>query len=777
MEDSKYNILLIEDDEFDQKAFQRFIEDEKLPYFCTMTGSISEAKNMLDLRRYDVIISDYLLSDGTALDILDLVKNIPIIVITGAGNEQVAVSAWKGGAFDYLSKDLERNYLKALPQIINNAIKREKVKQDARYKVMLVEDDKLDRMAFLRFIEKENLKYDCKAASSISEAKEILDSETFDIIVSDFSLGDGTALDVFNITNNTPIILVTGAGDEEVAIKAWKAGAYDYLPKDVDRRYLKAIPKTIQNTIERRKMEEALDRKKKNLEAIFDAVPVGMLLVDEQLIITRANDAIRRMLGCDYSEIINKTVSFGLGCNNDNCNDEPDNDRACADCLLKKTVQSVFDTGRSVHNFEVHPVMNKEEQEKFLCFRLSVEPVEIDGCKHVVVAIDDITERKRAELERRLAEDRYRTIFENSAVAITVADDQERLISWNKFTEGLLGMSEKELYHKPIRSLYAPGEWERIRAYDIRQKGMQHHLETKMIKGDDNIVDVDISISVLKNSDGKTEGSIGVIRDITERRRAEEKTKETMELKSQFISTVSHELRTPLVAMKEGVAIVLDGVLGEINEEQKRFLVIAKRNADRLGLLINDVLDFQKMEADRMKPNIMNNDIEQVVSEVHSTMVLVAEKNKVEIMSDCAEGLHQAEFDRSQIIQVMTNLLSNAIKFTPEKGRVYVNVHQQNEELVISVSDTGMGIPKEDLPKIFERFYRVNRRGHEIPGTGLGLAIVYKIVIMHGGRIDVESELDKGTTFTVYLPIKSESVTQDSDVEMDEVLEESIAES
>jgi signal transduction histidine kinase len=151
-------------------------------------------------------------------------------------------------------------------------------------------------------------------------------------------------------------------------------------------------------------------------------------------------------------------------------------------------------------------------------------------------------------------------------------------------------------------------------------------------------------------------------------------------------------------------------------------------------------------------------------------MALYAKKNKVELSLELAEELSEAKFDRAKINQVLTNLVGNAIRFTPEKGKVSINVHLQNEELVISVSDTGIGIPKEALPKIFECFYRVNQRGKEIQGTGLGLAIVHKIVMMHNGRIEVESEVGQGTTFTVFLPLDLKSVQKLLPAKADEIL-------
>jgi len=648
--------------------------------------------------------------------------------------------------------------------------------EDAKYKVLLIEDDTLDRMAFERFVQAEKLPYDYTAARSISQAEEILKSQQFDIIVSDYSLGDGTALDILNSVKHIPIILITGAADEQVAINAWRAGTYDYLPKDLDRNYLKAMPETIEKAVKRKKVEDALDRRQRNLEAIFHAAPVGMLLADENMIVTRANDTIRRMLHRERTQIIEKPICYALGCINcTDINERSGTEQASAGCSLKNAMESVLHSGQSVDEVEIHPTLQIENSEIKPWFCISVEPVMIDGCKRLIVAMADITRRKKAEDERRLVEEKYRTIFENSAVAFTMADKQEQLISWNKFTEGLLGMGADDLYLKPVSSLYPAREWEKIRAQDVRQKGMQHHLETVMTRKDGKLIDVDISLSVLKDSNGKTTGSIGVIRDITERKKAEEQLKETMELKSQFISTVSHELRTPLAAIKEGLAIVLDGVAGRVNKKQKKFLDIAKRNAERLSNLINDVLDFQKLSAGKMKLQLESHDIEKILSEVYETMILYANKQQVELTFASAEKLPLAIFDRAKVIQVLTNLVGNAIKFTPEGGRVSVDIQRRDPDWLIRVSDTGMGIPKEALPRIFERFYRVNRRGKQIKGTGLGLAIVHKIVMMHGGRIEVESQVDKGTTFNVFLPLEVKSPTESASEAKDELLENIVA--
>ena len=373
---------------------------------------------------------------------------------------------------------------------------------DTRYKILFIEDDKLDQMAFERFVKVEKLPYDCTVASSVSQAKSILACEDFDAIVSDYSLGDGTALNILDLTKDIPVIIVTGEGDEEVATQAWRSGAYDYLIKDIERNYLKVIPKTVKNAIEHKKLEEALERKQKNLEAVFDAAPGCMLLIDENMIVTRANDTVKQLIQKEYGQIINQQICSILGCVNSTCNEnECRNSQLCQECPLCETITSVLDSEKSVHDVEAHITLNINEKKITPWLRISAKPVIMDDYKYAVVVIDDITEHKKMETEHYLAQEKYRFIFENSAVAITMADEQERFISWNKFTEDLLGMDKEDLYLKPVSSLYPPSEWEKIRACDVREKKLQHHLvETTMVRKDGRIIDVDVSLSVFKKS-------------------------------------------------------------------------------------------------------------------------------------------------------------------------------------------------------------------------------------------------------------------------------------
>jgi signal transduction histidine kinase len=158
-------------------------------------------------------------------------------------------------------------------------------------------------------------------------------------------------------------------------------------------------------------------------------------------------------------------------------------------------------------------------------------------------------------------------------------------------------------------------------------------------------------------------------------------------------------------------------------------------------------------------------------------MSLAAKQKGLNFTVELDGCLSRAWFDSDKIIQLLTNLIGNATKFTPQGGSVTVSILRQGEELVMRVRDTGMGIPKESLPKIFERFYRVPRPGKEIQGTGLGLSIVRKIVDLHRGRIEAESELDKGTTFTVFLPLDAQAQRETLPRKADETVESLVSSS
>jgi signal transduction histidine kinase len=237
------------------------------------------------------------------------------------------------------------------------------------------------------------------------------------------------------------------------------------------------------------------------------------------------------------------------------------------------------------------------------------------------------------------------------------------------------------------------------------------------------------------------------------RKEAGQRVIELMDARSKFISIVSHELRTPLTSIKEGIGIVLDGTTGSLNPEQEEFLLIAKRNIDRLARLINVVLDYQKMEAGRLDLSMQSEDINAITLESAAELEPEARARGLGIDTRLQPDLPFVSCDRDRIHQVLANLLSNAIKFTPQ-GVIELMTASHADGIRVSVRDKGPGIRPENQALIFRPFSQLPQEGPgPAGGTGLGLVISRKIIEAHGGHIGVVSEDGKGAEFYFVLPL------------------------
>jgi signal transduction histidine kinase len=241
-----------------------------------------------------------------------------------------------------------------------------------------------------------------------------------------------------------------------------------------------------------------------------------------------------------------------------------------------------------------------------------------------------------------------------------------------------------------------------------------------------------------------------------ELKKSNKKLQEMYEIKSSFTSMVSHELRTPLTAIKEGIAIVLDGATGSLNGQQKEFLEIARKNVDRLKRLIDDVLDFSKLESKKMEFKMSEGDINGIVKEIAESQRMVAQEKGLYLNIELGQDIPRIEFDHDRIAQVLDNLLSNSIKFTGAGGVTVSTASRENGSLIeVCVRDTGEGIRQEDIPKLFQKFQQLNSAGQrKTGGTGLGLAISKEIVEHHKGKIWIESEYGKGSAFKFTVPMR-----------------------
>lgn len=227
------------------------------------------------------------------------------------------------------------------------------------------------------------------------------------------------------------------------------------------------------------------------------------------------------------------------------------------------------------------------------------------------------------------------------------------------------------------------------------------------------------------------------------------------EIMAQFVSNISHELRTPITCIKGYVETLLEGAL---NDEQtaRRFLGIINEETNRLHRLVNDLLDLSMMESRRVQMHREIMEIGKLVEDAADFLRDSAEKKSITMTAEVPKNLPEVFADEDRLQQVLINIIGNAIKYTTEGGAIHIAAREDNGSIIVSVADTGVGIPPQDLPQIFERFYRVDKgRATDTGGRGLGLAIAKQIIEAHGGTIWAESQPQKGSTFSFSIPVST----------------------
>lgn len=396
----------------------------------------------------------------------------------------------------------------------------------------------------------------------------------------------------------------------------------------------------------------------------------------------------------------------------------------------------------------------KDGYYKYLFWSATLPP----GDDVVFVAARDITEeRKNRQIRLRLA-----AIVEFSNDAIIMISHDGEIRSWNRGAEKVYGYSAAEIVGESISLLFPSNriyELKEIIESAVSNSGVENYETVGVRKGGGQL-HVSLTISPIRDAAENLQAISIIGRNITKMKEAEEvlRRRKDLEMKSNFISMVSHELRTPLTVIKMGVDILRSGEAGAVNEQQMEWVDMCYRNVERLARLITKVLDFQKLESGKIEYEFKKEDINEVVTEVEKSVRLLLGAKKIDILTELAPHLPPLMIDRDKIIEVLTNLIDNALKFTPE-GSVTVKTERIAGFIRLTVSDTGIGIRREDLPKLFSSFTQVHAIHHKTGGTGLGLAISKKIIEQHQGKIWVESEYEKGTSFFIELPIRDFSAS------------------
>ena len=336
-------------------------------------------------------------------------------------------------------------------------------------------------------------------------------------------------------------------------------------------------------------------------------------------------------------------------------------------------------------------------------------------------------------------------ILSSMVEGVVIIDADEKIILLSPQVSTMLDLRSKDTIGKAY--------WEIIRNEEIISTLKDALREQKAIYKDITIIFPSESffrmqISPVLSEDGEFLGVVAVFHDISEIKRLEN-------LRSEFVANVSHELKTPLTSIKGFVETLKGGALSD-EKLAKRFLDIIQVQTEKLENLVTDILTLSTLESKDVKMKFESISIVIVLTSVVDLYKTQIEKKNLTLEMDLGKNLKFISVDCQKIEQVFSNLLDNAIKFTPAGGEIAIRAYQENSFVRIDVKDSGVGIAEEHLPRLFERFYRVDKsRSREFGGTGLGLAIVKHIVQAHNGKITVTSQVDNGSIFSVFLPISS----------------------
>ena len=356
-------------------------------------------------------------------------------------------------------------------------------------------------------------------------------------------------------------------------------------------------------------------------------------------------------------------------------------------------------------------------------------------------------ERKRSLRDISTEQSKIKTIINSMGDGVLVCDQDGSIVLTNPAANRMLQLLGDDLLGKKLSEAGVPPALTSTIENSLKMKDKAcMSISQELDLAESGQVCLRAHTAPVRNDLGEAMGSVTVLQDIST-------LKELDKMKSDFIAMVAHELRAPIATVEQQLGTLLNKTVGELTEQQQHLLSRAKARTEGLLTLIKDLLDLSKIEAGRMVQYKEPLSLPEVIEHVIDFMKIEAEKKQIDLQSSCSPQTPLICADRNSMEEVFVNLLSNALKYTPERGKVRITVGEDHGFVKATVSDTGIGMKQEDLPRIFDKFYRVkSTETRQIVGTGLGLSIVKSIVDAHLGSISVESEAGKGTTFTLFFP-------------------------
>jgi two-component system sensor histidine kinase VicK len=502
---------------------------------------------------------------------------------------------------------------------------------------------------------------------------------------------------------------------------------------------------------QRKRAEQQIRHQLEYTAAITSSLTSGLYALDQEGCATFVNPAAAKMLGWTEAELLGKDMhevihyqrADGTPCPKTNCP------------LLR-----VIRTSETVRVDD--DVFTRKDGSMFSVAYTSQPIVEDGQITGAVVSFRDITDHKRAEEARA----RLAAIVQSSDDAIIGKTPDGIVTSWNRGAQRLYGYSAEEVVGQHISILVPPNHSNDVPNLleRLRRGERISHYETVRATKDGKLLDVSLTLSPIKDSQGNTTASSTIARDMTERKRAEkelaqafatqraanEELERINKVRRDFVSVVSHEFRTALTGIQGFSQMMRDEDFGV--EEMREMSSDIYEDATRLNRMSSEMLDLDRMESGRITLNLDRVDLNEVLTRTSGQVGSNAPRHHICLQLD--ESIQELLADRDKLTQVVTNLLSNSVKYSPDGGRITVDSHLEGEFAHVRVTDEGVGIPPEELEKLFEPYTRVESgTTRYIQGTGLGLAISRQIITLHGGNIWAESEPGAGSTFHLTIPL------------------------
>ena len=493
---------------------------------------------------------------------------------------------------------------------------------------------------------------------------------------------------------------------------------------------------------ELKKAEEKIQILANTVESSDDAIITKSL----DGIITSWNKGAEKVYGYSAEEVLGKTISIL----------EPDNLKGEIKQLAEKIKQ-----GEKIQHYET---LRLKKDGTIINVSVTLSPVFDASGKLVAISTiaRDITESKKAEEALRLSNIYNRSLIEASLDPLVTIGHDGKITDVNTSTELVTGYSRDELIGTDFTNYFTEPEKAKKGYQEVFKEGFVSDYALEIQHRNGSITPVLYNASVYKDESGEVIGVFAAARDITERKKAEEMLKLKLEELArsnaeleQFAYVSSHDLQEPLRMISSYLQLLQRRYQGNIDDKADKYIYYAVDGASRMQNLINDLLEFSRVTTRAREPE--PTDCEFVLNQVLSNLELYIKENKATVSHD---PLPEVMADSTQLVQVFQNLIINGIKFHSEEApKIHISAEKKAREWVFSVQDNGIGIDPQYSEKIFEVFKRLHKK-EEYPGTGIGLAICKKIVERHGGRIWVESELGKGSTFYFTLPINPGEVSK-----------------